>query len=244
MREAAVGFQCPECVRAGAKSVRQPRTVAGGVAQVLNGQVTRALIGLNVAAYLLGMAWSGFSVWAGMTTGDVFFNDEIYRFVTANFVHFGILHLLLNMLALWMFGNYVESALGRWRYVVSLVLLGLGSSVSVYLWSPTNALSGGASGIVFGLFGIAFLLMIRRRDDLRSMLVLLAVNGLFSWQGGISWQAHLGGFLVGVALGALFVYAPRVHRDRWHVAGVVVIGLVLAAAAAFRSAQLDALVNR
>jgi membrane associated rhomboid family serine protease len=73
----------------------------------------------------------------------------------------------------------------------------------------------GASGAIFGLFGLVFVLMIKVGQDVRSLLVLLVINGLISLQASISWQAHLGGFLTGIVLGAVFAYAPRASRNLW-----------------------------
>ena len=56
MRDASVGFHCPSCVAEGAKSVRAPRTIAGGAVSAYDGLVTKVLIGLNVAAYILQLA--------------------------------------------------------------------------------------------------------------------------------------------------------------------------------------------
>lgn len=241
MHEAAVGFHCPECVRSGSQSVRSARTIAGGTITAKPGAITQGLIALNVGAFVLMWLVPALERWSVMSVGSIYLQQEYHRFLTANVVHFGVMHLAFNALALWIFGTYVESMLGAWRYVASLLVLGVGSSVAVYWWSSPISVTGGASGVVFGLFAIAFALMVRQRQNVTGMVVLLAINGFYSLSGNISWQAHLGGFLVGACLGGLFGWAPRQNRQRWHTLGISAIVVALVALTALRTWNIDAM---
>src|SRR5699024_11563768 len=91
------------------------------------------------------------------------------------------------------------------------------SSVFVYCLSTPLAVTIGASGAIFGLFGMALILLIRAKQDVRMLLILLAINAAISLQGNISWQGHLGGFAAGVILGAVFAYVPRGQRTLWQI---------------------------
>ena len=106
------------------------------------------------------------------------------------------------MYALYLFGPYVERSLGTTRFVVAYVTMAVASSVFVYWLTEPDVATIGASGAVFGLFGLALVLLIRTRQDVRGLLVLLAINAFISLQGNISWQGHLGGFVTGALLGA------------------------------------------
>jgi len=109
------------------------------------------------------------------------------------------------MVALWVIGRVVEPVLGTWRYIALFLLSGLGGSVASYLLSSPASASVGASGAIFGLFGAYFVLARRAAADTTGVVVLIAVNLLFSFTvSGISWQGHIGGLFTGLVLAAGF----------------------------------------
>jgi membrane associated rhomboid family serine protease len=245
MREASVGFQCPDCVQQGRAAVRQPRTIAGGAISTEVGAITMAIIAINVAAQVVVMATGGFGDpngsdvfrW-GWLSGIEVAQGDYWRLLTAAFLHGGLLHIALNMYALYLFGPFVEQVLGRWRFIATYLTLAIGSSVLVYLLEDPFTPTIGASGAVFGLFGLALIFLIRTRQNITGMLVLLAINGFISLGNGISWQGHLGGFLTGVALGLVFAYAPRERRTLVHVGAFVVLWVLFVAAISWRTEDL------
>ena len=225
MRPASVGFQCPECVAAGARSTREARTVFGGR---LSGDTSRVSIGLvvaNVAVFLLGLlvGQGPLRVDFGNIAGPVLLGPggevggvatgEYYRLLTAAFLHAGPLHLLLNMFALATLGPQLELALGRVRFAALYLLSALGGSVTAFLLAPQTTLSVGASGAVFGLFGAFYVVVRRLGGSTGSILGLLAVNLVITFAVPfIDWRAHLGGLVTGAVLAAAFAYAPRSSR--------------------------------
>ncbi|MGW2724605.1 rhomboid family intramembrane serine protease [Streptomyces sp. NPDC001492] len=256
MREAAVGHQCVECVREGARSVRQARTAFGG--RVTSAPVvTYVLIGLNVLAYLgelvrpsvvdrfemLGRGLvgpdGGHYGWVAGYPADFHLEGvvggEWYRLLTGAFLHlpptggtFGIAHIVMNMVALWNIGRVVESQLGRIRYIALYVLSALGGSVLVLLIAPDQA-AVGASGAIFGL-GAAYYVMARRLGaDMRSVNQFM--GGLLLWlvisAFVTSWQGHLGGLLAGGAVTLAYAYAPHDRRRNLVQAGACVALLAL-----------------
>jgi len=242
MRDAAVGFQCPECIAEGSKSVRAPRTITGGAISMRAGAVSMGLLGINVVAFLLQMATEGNvnSVFQlGAMQGFAVAEGDYWRLFTAAFLHAGILHIAFNMYALYLFGPFVERSLGTTRFVVAYVTMAVASSVFVYWLTEPQVATIGASGAVFGLFGLALVLLIRTRQDVRGLLVLLVINAFISLQGNISWQGHLGGFVTGVLLGLALAYAPRDRRSAYQLAafGLTWVGIVVAVVA--RTAQLS-----
>lgn len=237
MRDAAVGFQCPECVAEGRKSVRQPRTVAGGAIPVNAGQVSVAIIVINVAAYLAQVMSGGRVDALGSMRGLAVASGEYWRLLTSEFLHGGVLHLALNMFALYLFGPAAERALGTRRFIATYVTLAVVASTFVYVLAPGSR-TVGASGAIFGLFGLVLVLLMKAGQDVRSLLLLLLINGVFSLRAGISWEAHLGGFVAGVLLGAVFAYSPRSARGAWQTAAFVGIWVAVVVAVVGQTSNL------
>ena len=246
MRDASVGHQCPECVAEGRRTIRPARTAFGGTGVGAQGYVTKTLIGINVLMLIAAAATAGggglvggsFGGLGGSSTplhrwgaviGLATYVDggpvhgvgagEYYRLFTAMFLHYGVLHLGLNMWALWMLGRQLEYALGPVRFLALYLISGLGGNVAVYLFARPNAATVGASTAIFGLFG-AFLPVLRRLGrDTSALLPVLAVNLVFTFLvPGISIAGHLGGLATGVVIGFGLAYAPQRSRTAIQVA--------------------------
>ena len=236
MNAAPVGFQCPECVQEGNKSVRQARTPIGGEVATQDDLVTKILIGVNALVFLISLAGEGvtarlglyyFASYQGEPIGIA--DGEWYRLITASFVHAGLLHFLFNMYALWILGQSLEPVLGRWRFIALYIISALGGSMVSLLYLPPGVASVGASGAIFGLFGAVFVVTRRFGGDIRGILVLLGINLLIGFVfPGIDWRAHLGGLVTGAVLAAAFVYAPRKQRLLWSIlACLIAIAVIL-----------------
>lgn len=245
MVSASVGFQCPDCVRQGSGHMPRQRTVAGGVVAHDPALITKILIAVNVAVFVLELALGDrlvrdlglyaicsppqFSPHQCIGVAD----GEWYRVITTAFVHdrsAPYAHIVFNMLSLWWIGVPVERMLGRSRYIALYLISALAGSAAVLLITP-DTLTIGASGAIFGLFGAIAVFTRRLNQDMRPILVLLALNILFTFKWAhVSWQAHLGGLVAGVVVAIAMAYAPRERRDlvQWGTAaGVLVLTLVL-----------------
>ncbi|WP_300007264.1 rhomboid family intramembrane serine protease [Pseudonocardia sp.] len=244
LREAAVGFQCVDCVNEGRRTVRRGTTVAGAETGV-RPFVVPALVVLNVAVFAVTAAQAGsigsnfrsplFAEWA--LASDFVSAGEVWRLVTSGFLHIGPLHLAFNMLALWIIGRDMEILLGRGRFLAVYLVGMLGGAAAVMVLQP-GQLVAGASGAVFGLMGGLLVALLRLRRPLNQVLGLLAVNlALGFFISSISWQAHVGGLLVGAAATAVLVYAPPGRRAPVQVGGlaaltVLVLAVIVSAALA------------
>jgi membrane associated rhomboid family serine protease len=245
MRAAAVGHQCVDCVAAGARSVRQPRTRFGGPQRSATPVISYALIGINVAVFLAQMASGNLekqlSLWPPAVA-----DGQLYRLVTAAFLHYGATHLLLNMWALYVVGPPLEMWLGRLRFGALYALSGLGGSVLVYLLSPLNTATAGASGAIFGLFAATFVVARRLTLDVRWVVAVIAVNLIFTFvvpaisSQQISWQGHVGGLVTGGLVAAAYVYPPRERRNLIQAAATVLVVVVFAVLIWWRTADLAA----
>ncbi|MGP2438080.1 rhomboid family intramembrane serine protease [Streptomyces sp. JW3] len=262
MRAASVGHQCPGCVKEGARSVRRARTVVGGRVTTTP-VVTYALIALNVLAYVAEVVRpeivDRFSMVAARLIGPDgghYVYQETYpqgfnaegvvageweRLLTGGFLHlqptegtFGLLHIVMNMAALWQLGRVVEPMLGRVRYLVLYLLAVLGGSVCVLLLAGPGQASVGASGGVFGLGAAYYVLARRVGADLGPVNRFMAC--LLLWllisAGLTSWQGHLGGLVTGGLVAAAFAWAPRDGRRALVQAGACAALLVVLAVTA------------
>ncbi|MCG5463939.1 rhomboid family intramembrane serine protease [Micromonospora sp. NPDC053740] len=267
MRDASVGHQCPECVDEGRRSVRPARTAFGGGTAGRHGYVTKALIALNVLFLLVSIAsarggdaavgGSGFGGLMGGSTpltewgavlGRAYLSDytlggiaegQWYRLVTAMFLHYGVLHLLLNMWALWILGRSLEANLGRARFAALYLIAGLGGNVAAYLFSSPRAATVGASTAVFGLFAALIIIERRLGRDISRIIPILVINLVFTLAvPGISIPGHLGGLVVGALMALVLAYAPRGRRTLVQVTGGALILLILLALVLFRTAAL------
>lgn len=185
--------------------------------------VTWAIVAINVAVFVADGALgggSGFSLAgsaggplleAGAVYGPAVAAGEWWRLITAAFLQLNILHIGFNMYALWLFGPIVEQMYGHVEYAVIYLLCALGGNVLTILLAP-NVPAVGASGAIFGLFGLAFIVSRRRHlllgPQARAMLsqvgTLLVLNLVITFTiPSISWTGHVGGLVVGGAIALL-----------------------------------------
>jgi membrane associated rhomboid family serine protease len=244
MRDAAVGHQCPECVREGNRTVRPARTVFGGRVAT-RPVVTYTLVAINIVAYVLELASPKFvddfemlgqlkTQFGQVIPGYGVADGEWYRLITAAFLHvplsqgtFGITHILFNMWALWVLGPQLEQVLGRLRFTVLYLLSALGGNVLLFLVDPGQPALG-ASGAIFGLFAAFFVVGRRLGMDTRGIAFLILINLMFTFTfSGISWEGHVGGLITGAILAVAFAYAPRNRQQAVQVGASAIVAAVL-----------------
>jgi membrane associated rhomboid family serine protease len=216
--------------------VRQ-RVAAGGPV------VTKTIVGLNAAVFLLTSVGPGgsFGGSGGRLQAQlalygpaIHFGEwwELYRLVTAGFIHFGLVHIIFNMVILYRFGEMLEPALGPVRLTALYTASLLTGSFGALLLTP-HAFTGGASGAVFGLIAAAAIGLHQRGVNVWQSGVggLIVVNLVLTFViGGISIGGHLGGLAGGFLVGAFMLRMPTTRRSV--IDGVLVSGIVSALAVA------------
>ncbi|MFD9702807.1 rhomboid family intramembrane serine protease [Lentzea sp. NPDC059081] len=247
LRDASVGMQCVDCVNEGARTVRRPRTLAG--AQVSNGRpiITQVMIALNVLAYVVTVVQSGSPMnnsrselfQATSLYPDVTAGGEWWRIVTSGFMHFGLIHLALNMAALFVVGPVVEQELGRLRYSAVYFLSLLGGSAAAFYFGTVCQQLAGASGAVFGLMGALLIVFKRQKRDISTIVVVVGINLVSNLFTNASLLGHLGGFVVGGLLTLAMVRAPQKNRDLYQIAAVVAAVVLLGGMFLLRATELD-----
>jgi membrane associated rhomboid family serine protease len=238
MRPAAVGFQCPDDVAAGNAGVRQPRRT-GGLKRAGRrwGPVTLTLIGVNVAMFLLTAVLTGL---AGQDPLQNYRNElfqdlaqvpvyvaigDWWRPFTAAFLHYGVLHLGLNMLSLLIFGSELERQMGRARYLTVYLVSIVGGAAAIQLLGNPVGQVAGASTAIYGLMGAFGVVLLHQKQDLRGLLTLLGINLVISFLPGVSLIGHLGGLIGGAAAAGVLVATRR--RPPLSVAGIAALSAVL-----------------
>lgn len=228
MREAAVGFQCVDCVKEGVKAVRpmsaplaaRPRKASSGALAIaplsaaLRGNVTKALVALNIVAFLAEGIPGGI---AGQSPANSFtarfllngqaiaYQHQYYRLITAAFLHADILHIGFNMLALYQIGTALERVIGTWRYLLLYFAAAIGGSVMSYAVHGVNANSLGASTAIFGIFGAFYMISRHLGGDSSQILSLIVINLVFTFAiSSIDKFGHIGGLIVGGLVGLIY----------------------------------------
>jgi len=212
--------------------------------------VTYGLIGVNVAVFLAMLA-SGAGLWHsnngiqlawGANFGPATQDGEWWRLGSALFLHFGALHLLMNMWALWDGGQLVERMYGHLRFAAIYFLGGIAGNLLSLVSHHGQALSGGASGAIFGIYGALLVCLWRERQYLQEhefrwlfwgaagFAAVTIVFGLLI--PGIDNAAHIGGFLVGLLSGTILartLHPDRIvpRRHRLQAGGVLLLALLL-----------------
>lgn len=249
----SVGVLCPECVRemqpSGSQRVTRSATVTARRLAALDTPVTYGIMALNAVVFVLQLIGQYFfedgvtrALWYAplyslpgeFTGGDLTF--EPWRMLTSTFTHSTgfIAHILFNMYALWLFGRNLEQLLGRAQFLLLYLFSGLGGSLGVMLWvyadaSTINIPTVGASGAIFGVLGATLVAMKAAGANVRALGVMIAINLAIGFMPGvsISWQAHLGGMIVG-ALTMWVLVSQRGPRKRARrTTGLVAIGSAL-----------------
>jgi membrane associated rhomboid family serine protease len=210
--------ECKDC-----RKVTAAAAAAAGVK--FTPAVTLTLIALNVLVYvamgLSGVSWIDPSIehavrW-GADFGPLTMSGEWWRALTSTFVHFGIIHIALNMWCLWSLGSSLELFMGRKAYAVIYLLSGLMASFTSIAWNPWRV-SAGASGAIFGVAGafVSYLYFKKApmdpkqvRQKLKNLLIFIGYNLLYGAAGNVDNSAHLGGLIAGLILGSL---APAILR--------------------------------
>jgi len=216
MTPTPVGMRCPECSRDRTK-VKTIRSLPRGLV------ATQALIILNVIVFIaeeaaggpLGTGTGGQVLAKGALYGPAIVHQhEYWRILTSGFLHEGVTHIFINMLSLYFVGSVLEPAIGRVNFVAVYFASLLAGSFGALLFQP-QAVTVGASGAIFGIFG-ALIVVARARgiSIWQSGLGVVLVLNLLLTIGikGISIGGHLGGLIAGLIGGLLIVELSERRR--------------------------------
>ena len=209
--DASVGQRCPECVRS--EGTQEIIPTGARSSRASGAPATKTFIALAVVFFALtGFGQSGDWIFETLAQWNLAVAaGEWWRIFTPILLHASITHILFNMWALWVLGPQIERGVGTWPFVsLFLASAGVGGAFAFYLGDPLDV-AVGASGAIFGLFGVWLNWAMHRRNTMqgRAMLrqigILLLINAAIPFLvPNISWQAHLGGLIAGFAIGEIW----------------------------------------
>lgn len=208
--------------------------------QVMDLPITKSIMAVNVAVFfmteLVARSASTPVNRANLGLNPIFIHDgQWWRLITSGFLHFGLLHIGMNMAVFYRLGETFETTLGPWRYIGLYAVSLLGGSLGSVLLDPINGISGGASGAVFGLAAAAVVALRQRGVSFNSTTwgPLLLINLVITFVvPGISKGGHLGGLLFGGIAGAALLHPRRrgksLPQDLLLLTVMITVAIVLA----------------
>jgi membrane associated rhomboid family serine protease len=218
LRDASVGAQCVDCVRASAPTTSQRlRTLTRAQDLV----ATKSIMAITIGVFIFTGLHDGTIDGQGALSRDLWLfgpsvhNGEWYRMFTASLVHFGFVHIFFNMLLLWIVGQMLEPGTGSLRFATIYVVSVLAGSAAALLMQP-HIPSGGASGGIFGIAAAATLVMQRRgvRFWDTGLGPLIVINLFLDYfvLTNVSIAAHVGGIIGGVLVTEGMIQARRQNQ--------------------------------
>ena len=241
MTPAPVGLRCPDHsgkAQGFQKVTRAVERSVSGTGSRRANAITMALVAINVGVFLAelalgGNAGNGTGNWIydkGVLFGPYIAQGDWWRLVTAAFLHYGPIHLAMNMYGLYLAGSLLEQVIGRWRFLLLYLASGIAGSAGALLLTP-DAGTAGASGAIFGVFGALFVLERKRHIATGGQVAgLIVLNLVFTFAvSGISVGGHIGGLIGGAALmWVLLQFRRSTAVSLAAVAGVVAVSVVIA----------------
>jgi membrane associated rhomboid family serine protease len=233
MTVAPVGIRCPDHAATG-RALGQTVKAARPSLSRDSTLVTKALIAFNLAFYLITVAQGvGVNQPGGRLFGEfalygpLVADGDWWRLITAAFLHASLLHIAFNMLALWWIGGPLEQAIGPWRFLAIYGVSGLAGSAGALLASP-QAVTVGASGAIFGLFGAMVVIQWQTTGSLAGpAMTLILVNLAITFAvPNISWGGHVGGLVGGVLATLALTHFGTRHVAYARITPLAVVSLI------------------
>lgn len=209
--------------------------------------VTYAIIAINVIVFIL-MVMNGAGLFEpdvrihakwGSNYSPLTLSGDSWRLVTNIFIHFGLIHLLMNMYALYSISVYLEPMIGKLKFITAYLATGILASLASLWWHSEGVNSAGASGAIFGMYGLFLALLLTklipdviRKGLLPGIAVFVIYNLVYGMKGGIDNAAHIGGLVSGFVVG--FIYSVAIRQEKqerkavWAVPAVAVITIAAA----------------
>jgi rhomboid protease GluP len=209
--------------------------------------VTYAIIGINVLVFIL-MAINGAGIFEtnalvhikwGSNYSPLTLTGDWWRLISNIFIHFGIIHIAMNMYCLYSVGIYLEPMLGKVKYITAYLCTGILASIVSLWWHKEGVNSAGASGAIFGMYGLFLALLTSdlipkkvRQALLQSIGIFVVYNLVYGVKSGVDNAAHVGGLLSGFAFGYLYIISIKKEKQNEKVQWLLPVILLITAGTA------------
>ena len=203
--------------------------------------VTYGIIAINVVVFIL-MVIDGAEIFTvtdglvhtkwGSNVTVLTLSGDWWRLITSTFIHFGIIHLAMNMYALYTAGVYLEPMLGKTKYIAAYFCTGIIAGIVSLWWHKEGINGAGASGAIFGLYGVFLALLFTnlipkqvRSALLQSIGIFVVFNIVYGMRSGIDNAAHIGGLLSGMLVGFIFYLelSGKINIRKYMATGLITI---------------------
>ena len=210
--------------------------------------VTYAIIAIDTLVFVL-MAINGAGIFEangyvhikwGSDYSPLTLSGDWWRLITNVFIHFGIIHLAINMYCLYTVGVYLEPMLGKAKYITAYLCTGVIASIVSLWWHKEAVNSAGASGAIFGMYGLFLALLTTnlipkqvRKSLLQSIGIFVVYNLVYGMKGGVDNSAHVGGLLSGFIIGYIYAYGIKKEKQEQKVQWILPLVLLATIAGAY-----------
>jgi rhomboid protease GluP len=219
--------------------------------------VTISLLAINILYFVI-MAFAGVGIFEPSSQGLIDWGanyapytlgGEWWRLFTSMFMHIGVIHLVFNMYALFMIGAYIEPMLGARTFTTAYLCTGIAATLVSTWWHDSNMVGAGASGAIFGMYGVFLALLSTnlipakaRKEMLTGIGVMVGYNLLYGLKEGVDNAAHVGGLLSGLIAGYLIYLSIKKPVLKTGVALLLLVVTSLGTVSFLKSQENDTLV--
>lgn len=238
----AVGFLCPEDAKDRVKI--EKATFQKSIFSAA--PITVALMALNILVYGAQLLFPEltYALWYG-NVGSITEEGSLIRVFTSSFAHSTtqITHILFNMYSLFVLGTLLEPMLGKIRFLVLYAFSIFGGGLGFLVISTQFGSVVGASGAVFGLMGAYLVFLIVMKLNAGQMYIIIGINLVLGFLPGIAWEAHVGGLVVGAAVGYVLVTTRNRVKPTVQIVSLIGIGIALVVIWVVANAPINSLYN-
>ena len=236
----AIGFLCPEDARDRVKIQK----AAFQKSPISAAPITLVLIAVNIVVYVAQLLSPEFDYFIGYSNQSFDPNNSLAQIVMSSFAHStsSFTHILFNMYSLFVLGTLLEPMLGKLRFLVLYSLSIFGGGLGFLLLANPGYVIG-ASGAVFGLMGAYLVFLVVMKLNAGQMYIIIGLNLVLGFLPGIAWEAHVGGLVVGAAVGYVLVATRNHIKPTVQTISLVGIGVALLVIWFVANAPINSLYN-